>query len=209
MPEISEGCVGARKVLQKKHQLRKFTRLLGWPRHYQDIKTVASPNKARTGTDIFSSFRGDHPPHHIKYKVIVYSYLSSTEHEFTKFSRIFMTWEGAKHNSQCAWVLSHHYTHDNAAKKTTVLKLCLLWSCAPKWGGHPATLEEKSIPHKAGLRHRPWPGAPHVQGISKVKYFANIAEKFAYKKRQCMFTNHMTIQAYLTKDTDFEGTLQN
>jgi len=40
MPEISEGCVGARKVLQKKHQLRKFTGLLGWPRHYQDIKTV-------------------------------------------------------------------------------------------------------------------------------------------------------------------------
>ena len=118
-----------------------------------------------------------------------------------------MTWEGAKHNSQCAWVLSHHYTHDNAAKKTTVLKLCLLWFCAPKWGGHPATLEQKSIPHKAGLRHRPWPGAPHVQGISKVKYFANIAEKFAYKKRQCMFTNHMTIQAYLTKDTDFEGTV--
>ena len=91
--------------------------------------------------------------------------------------------------------------------KKTVLKLCLLWSCAPKWGGHPATLEQKSIPHKAGLRHRPWPGAQNVQGISKVKYFANIAEKFAYKKRQCMFTNHMTIQAYLTKDTDFEGTV--
>lgn len=89
MPEISEGCVGARKVLQKKNT--SLENSLGYSAGPDIIKTVASPNKARTGTDIFRSFRGDHPPHHIKYKVIVYSYLSSTEHEFTKFSRIFMT----------------------------------------------------------------------------------------------------------------------
>jgi len=47
MPEISEGCVGARKVLQKKHQLRKFTGLLGWPRHYQDC-----PEQALTYSEV-------------------------------------------------------------------------------------------------------------------------------------------------------------
>jgi len=46
------------------------------------------PEQALTYSEVLG---GDHPPHHIKYKVIVYSYLSSTEHEFTKFSRIFMT----------------------------------------------------------------------------------------------------------------------